>query len=729
VGVRWWIPGALAALAACGGGEDPLPEATRLEIVASTNGQSAPARAQLPLALAVIAQASDGSPVTRASVRWTVTAGGTGALLSDGLTVSDGNGRAEAGLTLGVTAGAYTVRAELADVAGSGVLLSATATDPPTLATVTPSTFAGGDTVTLSGTNLAASAEVRMGTSLVPGSGAPATVVSGSATSLTVIVPVCLAPGAMEINALVGGAPSNPISGTYQASATVNLAVGEYASVSPAQLPGCATFPDADLNGAEYLIAPQSVATAPGISAAYRMEGSTVVVTLVSPPRRTAAVSHAQRFHDLLREQERQAALRPRVPMPELAAGGAPVVQRIDVGDRRSFQVCNTLPCGTVSDFTTVNAQARYVGEHAAIFTDNAAPAGFTPADYDSLGALFDQHLYQVDTQAFGAESDVDQNGVVIILFTGAVNELTPESQCASSIITGYFFGVDIDPAFQTDARSNRGEVFYALTPDGSGTITCELPTDLVRRLVPVTFVHEFQHMISYFQHVIVRAAASEALWLNEGLSHLAEELAALHFEGLGQANLFSRFALGDLYNAYIYLQNPGTQFLLPTEGTGSLEERGAAWLFLRWLLDQHGADLTRRLVETPRTGAENVSTVAGVDFSTMAAQWFLANYVSDLPGFTAPARLRYTTWRFRETYQSLNQQAPNQFPDPFPIAPAPFTGGGFSVSGTLRAGSGEYFLVVLGPVENGFSLVMDNGSGGPIQGNAAPRLNVIRIR
>ena len=720
-GAGRWIFWAAAGAVACGG-DDPLPEATRIEAVASSNGQSAPAGARLPAALAVVAQSNDGATVPRARVRWTVTQG-TGAVLSDSVTVSDGNGRAEVSLTLGPAAGGYGVRAELAAVAGTGVPFTATATSPPRLASVTPSTFGGGDTLALAGTNLSASAEVLV-------AGAPATVLAGTATSLTVIAPVCLAPGTVGVQARVSGAPSNTVNGTYQASAApLVLAVGEYASIDPAQLAGCATFPDAGVNGAEYFLAPQSVATSVGTSASYRIRGNTVVVSVRARARETPALPHAVQFHDLLRAQEREAAMRPRVAMPQLALGGAPSVQRISVGDRRTFQVCDQLPCSGVGDFAAVNAEARYVGTHAAIFTDNAAPAAFTAADYDSLGALFDQQLYEVDTQAFGAESDVDENGVVIILFTAAVNRLTPESQCATSIITGYFFGVDIDPLFANDSRSNKGEVFYALAPDPSGTVTCSLSTDLVLRLVPVTFVHEFQHMISYFQHVLVRASDSEVLWLNEAMSHLAEELAGLRFSDQGNDVLFSRFALGDLYNGYIYLQNPGAQFLLPTEGTGTLEERGAGWLFLRWLVDQYGDGSIRRLVETARTGTDNVTAVTGAPFAQLAAQWFLANYVSDLPGFTAPPRLKYTTWAFRTTYQSLFEQLPSRFPDPFPIAPAPFNGGTFEATGTLRAGSGEYFRVVLGAAQNGFTLAMDDGAGGPVSAGVVARLNVIRIR
>ena len=52
----------------------------------------------------------------------------------------------------------------------------------------------------------------------------------------------------------------------------------------------------------------------------------------------------------------------------------------IKVGDQRTFQTCTTLPCGSSTDFSPVTARAQYVGLHAALFTDQAAPPGFTAA-------------------------------------------------------------------------------------------------------------------------------------------------------------------------------------------------------------------------------------------------------------------------------------------------------------------------------------------------------------
>jgi hypothetical protein len=342
---------------------------------------------------------------------------------------------------------------------------------------------------------------------------------------------------------------------------------------------------------------------------------------------------------------------------------------------------------------------------------------------------MFDEELYEVATAAFGAESDVDENGVVIVLFAPQVNKLTPEDECDTSVITGYFFGIDIDPGFQSDRRSNRGEVFFAIAPDPEGTVTCSLATETVRRLVPVTFIHEFQHMISYFQHVLVRNGSSEVLWLNEGLSHVSEELAALHFDAQGRDTLFARFAIGDVYNAYQYLSDPGAVFMLPTIGTGTLEERGGAWLFLRWLIDQYGAGVTRRLLETDLTGATNVVAAAGSPFDRLLTQWFLANWVSDLPGFTAPSRLKYTTWRFRTTYAGLHEDAPQRFTKPFPIDPPIVSPGIVQMDGTINAGSGEYLRLRQAPGEKGFTLRMTQPGGGAFPSAVVARLSVIRIR
>jgi len=82
------------------------------------------------------------------------------------------------------------------------------------------------------------------------------------------------------------------------------------------------------------------------------------------------------------------------------------------------------------------------------------------------------------------------------------VNELVAAVDCPKGYVAGYFFGADIDPFW--GPKFNNGEIFYALVPDPVPTLkSCAHPVTEVKRLVPVTFIHEFQHMISYNHHVL----------------------------------------------------------------------------------------------------------------------------------------------------------------------------------------------------------------------------------
>ena len=80
-------------------------------------------------------------------------------------------------------------------------------------------------------------------------------------------------------------------------------------------------------------------------------------------------------------------------------------------------------------------------------------------------------------------------------------------------------------------ANSNAGEIFYALVPDPAGQYSCAHTATEALFNVSGTFVHEMQHMISFFHHVVARGGEPEEPWLNEGLSHIAEELASRVFE------------------------------------------------------------------------------------------------------------------------------------------------------------------------------------------------------
>jgi hypothetical protein len=547
---------------------------------------------------------------------------------------------------------------------------------------------------------------------------------------------------------------------TCRTSAAQNVTLpvrGAYQALTPLADIGCLVFPanGSSIDSVEYLVVPQLATDSEGRSAGFVLVGDTLHVTAAANSARAAAtvsLSPGLQFHDLLRQMERQRSY----PLGPYAGAAAPPSARLRlgpplVGDRRTFKVCSNLTCSTTA---TVVAFAKTVSSRLAIYVDSLAPAnGLTQSGLDSLGALFDNRLYAIDTTAFGRESDIDGNSVVIVLMTNAVNKLITAQQCNStggSYVAGFFFGADIDPQFAS--QYNHGEIFYSIVADPNGTLSCAHSAIQLQQQVPVTFIHEFQHMISYNQHVLIGGGESEVLWLNEGMSHFAEELGGRSF--LPNDTLFSRFVINDLYNAYTYLDAPGDHFLAPASGggnVGTLAERGAAWLFVRYMVDQFRADtsftataaFTRKIDETNLVGSANVQTQTGVPFATLVERWALANYVSDLPGFTAPNELRYTSWQFRSEYANLNSQCfkfqpPCPFAKPFPLTPPASDGPSVQLGGTLRAGSGVYLRVVQLPSQPGFTLYFSGNwykilFAGPyektIPAELNPRLNIIRIR
>lgn len=496
----------------------------------------------------------------------------------------------------------------------------------------------------------------------------------------------------------------------------------------------------------EYLVVTYSAAgqeTDPGINGGFTVTTERTVPGGASTARDAAAAlmalpggigaSHgaggvAADFHRRLRLGERDLA---RSGAIGLQSAALPTLRPVPVvGARDTFNVCRATAC---TAFNRVGATVRFVGRHGIVYLDDQMPTGadtLTQADLDQLGALFDDHLFPIDTTAFGQVSDIDGDQRVGILITDAVNDLT--SDCRDGRIVGYFFGGDL---LQNYPGTNRREVFYALAPKPA-TPNCNAVTRTsAMRLLPPVLMHELQHMISFNEHVLRRNGRDETLWVNEGLSHIAEELGQRQIPDTRcpfAPTCFSQFASGNLSNAYQYLINPeGTHLIAPADGSGVLSERGAAWLFLRWLADhttetEFGTATTRALVQTASTGSANVSAVGGADFATLLADWHFANWLDDLPGFPVTGRLHYRTWNLRDVYR---RNSPQVFARPYPLIPDS-TDGASNRAGTLRAGSARYTRVIVPGGGTGVTVRVSGATGSTrIPDILEARLGVVRIR
>lgn len=401
-------------------------------------------------------------------------------------------------------------------------------------------------------------------------------------------------------------------------------------------------------------------------------------------------------FHMRLRSIERDEAPRAMAYMASLRAA-PPVslnVQAQVAANNRDFKVLSSLSAST---YATVTARLLYTGSNILLYVDTQAPTsgGFSDAEYEAFGRQFDTDLFPVDVSAFGTTSDIDANGKTFVLFTPVVNRLTLTSGQCGSYVAGFFNGADLSG----NTNANRAEIFYSSVPgEPAGGSSCNaLGANTVRTTAPATFIHELQHMISYNQHVLVRNASTEDIWLNEGLSHIAEELGGKLYEQrypcpnlppcppagrASTAQIFPDSAQGFLPpnfgNAYDFFSSRLDFSLTSPTGFGSIEERGVAWLFLRWFADQKGEARLRQLVQTRNISTANIEAVSGGEtFRALYADFLAATLLDDFPGATAgqiATRHQFTSRNLRAIYARLNLVARQSYPTAYPLDVADLT-------------------------------------------------------
>src|SRR4029078_2006391 len=106
----------------------------------------------------------------------------------------------------------------------------------------------------------------------------------------------------------------------------------------------------------------------------------------------------------------------------------------------------------------------------------------------------------------------------------------------------GFFWGGDLvkkteyQQINKSCPQTNEQEIFYMLVPDPNGTINGNSRSvSLVRQNTRGTLAHEFQHMINQGSRLLNPAVdSSETAWLDESLSHFAEEIVGRKLKGFG---------------------------------------------------------------------------------------------------------------------------------------------------------------------------------------------------
>lgn len=392
--------------------------------------------------------------------------------------------------------------------------------------------------------------------------------------------------------------------------------------------------------------------------------------SILSPPPAESPRPSDSEDHRLLRERE----VRDLTPLVRGGSLPAPTIPRPaalpTVGDELTL---NVNPERTCTEPRERRARVAAVSDRAVILDDVLNPVGrFTDAEYAAFAESFDDLVYPTVTRNFGDPTDIDGNGKILIVFTTAVNQMTKER--AQSYTAGFFYARDLFPKRDTPplgacAASNEAELLYMITPDPSGTVNRNVRTkrSVADRTVGV-LAHELQHLINASRRLRVVGGDqwSEELWLNEGLSHIAEELTFYAAAGLAPGGeltgprirgsaftAFERYQGVNMSRYSSYLRKPyGSS---PLHGT-DLENRGASWSFLRYAADRAvpggEAGLWRRIVDSKTVGYANLAGALGASPLSWMHDWAVSLYTDDF--IPVHARFRQPSWNFRSVLPTL---------------------------------------------------------------------------
>ena len=586
-------------------------------------------------------------------------------------------------------------------------------TGPTPVASVTLTgpiaTLTVGQQTTLTATALSAAGTALTGRTVSWSSSATqvATVLNGLVTAV--------AAGSVTITATVEG-KSAQTNLTVVASASgctgvtpVTVAVGEVRTLTGAERQQLCL--SAGSSGGEYVLVPFNSATA-ATNVPLQL-ASTNTIAASAPPALGANASRGDldyafgvpvtnplnaAFEQRLRQSERSAlsgALRSRsrgaFQRSSLLAPGAPntinglgATPAIGTGVR-----LNTNAFDACSNAQLRGGRVAAVSNAAIVVVDSAAPAGgFTDAEYQSIAVTFDTLIYSLDTTAFGKPFDMDGNNRVLLFFTNAVNQLTPASS-TGGFIGGFFYSRDLFPAVANSVvpfacpSTNAGEMFYLPVVDVNSQFN-RFFADKAKVLAQNsgTLVHEFQHLINASRRIYVTVADVdfEDTWLNEAMSHTAEELLYYRAAGLApkqdltlsivtssQARLdaINNFQVGNLGRLSNYLL--ATDVNAPYSPQDSLATRGASWQLLRYVLDlmpNNQNTYLRALVDAPTQGIPNFNLQFGSVFSTITVavrQQVIAQFFDNTTVAIDP-KYAFPSWNFRNVLPGLSGNA-GQFP------------------------------------------------------------------
>jgi hypothetical protein len=190
-------------------------------------------------------------------------------------------------------------------------------------------------------------------------------------------------------------------------------------------------------------------------------------------------------------------------------------------------------------------------------------------------------------------------------------------------------------------------------------------------------------------------------------------------------------FLVANYIRAHRYLGAPSnTSLIYFNEGT--LEERGAGWLLLRYLLGHVPGDMLRQLTRSSVSGIANIEAVSKKAWENLLSEWSIALWADNAPEL-GPTRVdnRYTfpNMNLRDALGTSQTQPP--FNGVYALRP-PETGFvDFLTAGVVAPSSQSYLLIKAKAGDPAQPIVVNLTAprGAALPANSRAQFSILRIR
>ena len=313
-----------------------------------------------------------------------------------------------------------------------------------------------------------------------------------------------------------------------------------------------------------------------------------------------------------------------------------------------------------------------------------------TQAMVDELGNKFlatgsDNDIYDWVTNIYGAEWGTHRYPSLLIAPDNQITILLMDidgdgagDNGGNGGVVGYFWAKDNysnDENMGGVTGSNQRVMFYVdavmyANPFG-GTDSFWEASDYWPEVIYSTLVHEFQHMIHFYQKYVLNAPASTEVWINEMCSEVTEDLLAAKLGLSGPRGIESGTAGASYiyhgrmprFNRFNYV--PLSDWLGGEDGniTGSgddnvLNSYSVNYAFGAYLARNFGgAELFSNIVQNGQSDYKAIETAlnntnsTSESFTSILQKWGVAVLLSDDPSSDVPIGYRYNQGGYISSY------------------------------------------------------------------------------